>query len=47
MNFDRSLWNLKCRVTEEGGPNVSLPKEIVGGITVMLILKKRPRFNSW
>ena len=35
--FDGNLWNLECRGTEEGGPNESLTKEIMGGITVILM----------
>ena len=30
VNFDRNLWNLECRGTEEGSPNESLAKEISG-----------------
>ena len=30
VNFDKNLWNLECRGTEEGSPNESLTKEISG-----------------
>ena len=30
VNFDRNLWNLECRGTEEVGPDENLTKEISG-----------------
>ena len=36
VNFDRNLWNLKCRGAEEYGPMRALQKKFLGGITVIL-----------